>query len=232
MDNRHQTVQSRCLGIRVIFCLMAAIILSGCIGLIMPPYGHVSSDAQKVRKEDRDLIIPKNAPSISQGYNPQSTETENEKSISIHVHHGIDIIEKKGTPVIACADGVVIRSSYSLMHGNHIIIDHGKVPGGLFIRSKYLHFSKRLVNEGDTIVRGQQIGTMGRTGLLAGFITHLHYEIQVSDQLDPPHLHSTNPHRFWADGVGIVTCFDKHRHWQDRPFRTTYPVPCLGVDWR
>jgi murein DD-endopeptidase MepM/ murein hydrolase activator NlpD len=229
MDNRHLTVQLMCLGIRVIFCLMAAIILSGCVGLIIPPYGFVASDSQKVRKEDRDCIIPKNAPSISQGYNPQFAETEKEKSIL--GHHGIDIIEKKGTPVIACADGVVIRSSYGPFYGNQIIIDHGKIPGGLFIRSKYLHFSKRLVNEGNTIVRGQQIGTMGRTGLLGGF-SHLHYEIQVSDQLDPSHFHSTNPHRFWADGVGIVTCFDKHRHWQDRPFRTTYPVPCLGVDWR
>jgi hypothetical protein len=40
-----------------------------------------------------------------------------------------------------------------------------------------------------------------------------------------------NPHRFWADGIGVVTCFDENKKWYDLPFNTSYPVPCNGVDW-
>jgi len=214
---------------KMIIGWVLALLSSGCVGLIIPPYGFVASDARRITEPGRDIVMPENAPSISQGYNPQVTETEG--IIIILGHNGIDIIHNKGTPVMAAAAGCVIRSSYGLFYGHQIIIDHGPDPSGRIFRSKYLHLEKRLVREGDVLIRGQCIGTMGRTGLLAGF-THLHYEILRSSLQDMQVFASANPHRFWADGMGVVTCFDKNRHWPDRPFVATYPVPCRGVDWQ
>jgi murein DD-endopeptidase MepM/ murein hydrolase activator NlpD len=231
MFNQRRSAYLQYWGIRTIFFWAAVLILSGCVGLIIKPYGHVASDHEKVKKDGHPVGVnmPENAPSISQGYNPQFSETENIKSPT--GHHGIDIIAKTGTPVMASAAGVVFRSYADLFYGNRITIDHGQDASGQFIQSRYLHLKKKMVKEGDTVVRGQQIATLGRTGLLAGF-PHLHYEIRISDPLDPTQFHSVNPHKFWAEGVGMVTCFEKNRHWPARPFQTTYPVPCLGVAWQ
>jgi murein DD-endopeptidase MepM/ murein hydrolase activator NlpD len=92
--------------------------------------------------------------------------------------------------------------------------------------SRYVHLDKRLVKKGDTVIRGQQIGTLGSTGLLAGGFPHLHFEIRSGLIPEISKSEPHNPHRFWSDGIGIVTCFDAMKPLSDRPFRTTYPVPC------
>ncbi len=215
--------------IMIALCAAAMITLSGCAGLFIGQYGYVSPDSEKVREDGGTVIMPENAPSISQGYAPQDLEKIH--SETSYEHEGIDIVGKTGTPVIAPAAGVVIRSYFEPFYGSHIVIDHGKDDNGLYIRSAYFHLNKRLVKKGDHIVRGQQIGTLGSTGLLASF-PHLHYEIRVGSKFDQFLFGPMNPHRFWVDGVGVVTCFNKNRQWTDKPFRTTYPVPCRGVDWQ
>jgi murein DD-endopeptidase MepM/ murein hydrolase activator NlpD len=116
------------------------------------------------------------------------------------------------------------------MYGNHIEIDLGKDEKGRSVQANFLHLKKRLVQEGDTVSRGQQIGTLGATGVLAGGLPHLHYEIYVGHEQKA--LEPINPHRLWADGPGMVTCFDSSRTWPDTPLTTTYPVPCRGVNWQ
>ena len=221
--------------VRIVLFAVAMLTLNGCAYLFIKPYGYVSPDAESIRENGRAIYIPKNAPSISQGYNPEPTRTSTPKNSSdnnLSAHEGIDIFGKTKTPVIAPAAGIVIKSYFEPMYGNRIVIDHGKDENGLFIRSRYFHLKKRLVKKGDTVVRGQQIGTLGRTGLLAAGIPHLHYEIRFVTKQDQWQSKSLNPHRYWMDGAGIVTCFDSSKHYTDNSFRTTYPVPCLGVDWQ
>lgn len=193
--------------------------------MFVKPYGHVSADAERVRPDRRPVYMPDNAPSISQGYKPKRLKGPDKARSG---HEGIDIIDKSGTPVIAVASGVVIESYFELLFGNRIEISHGVDVKGLPVMSRYLHLKERLVKKGDVVVRGQQIGRLGRTGLLAGGIMHLHYEIRVGSG----QINSMNPHRFWTDGIGVVTCFDKKRQWHDLPFNASYPVPCNGIDWQ
>jgi murein DD-endopeptidase MepM/ murein hydrolase activator NlpD len=193
-------------------------------------YGYASSDADIIREDGNDISIPANVPSISQGYKPQQFGQNG--SLERGNHEGIDIISKKGTPVIAAASGVVISSFYRPLFGNRILIDHGSDNNGIFIMSRYVHLDKRLVKKGDKVTRGQQVGTLGSTGLLAGGFPHLHFELRTGVNPEISKSKTYNPHKFWAGGVGVVTCFDINKHWTDKPFNTTYPVPCKGVEWK
>lgn len=95
------------------------------------------------------------------------------------IHSGLDIPASYGTDIAAAANGVVISSRWSDSYGNVIIVDHGSGYATL-----YAHASKRLVNEGDTVVRGQVIAKVGSTGWSTG--NHLHFGVQLNGKwVDP-----------------------------------------------
>ena len=95
------------------------------------------------------------------------------------MHHGIDIRAPVGTPVFAPAVGIIAkRSEHSSGFGKVITIDHGKVAGGKRISTKYGHLHTMTVKVGQTVERGEMIGTVGNTGLSTG--PHLHYEVIVN----------------------------------------------------
>ena len=56
--------------------------------------------------------------------------------------------------------------------GNLVIIDHGHG-----IVTQYGHLNKILINQGDTVKRGDIIGEVGNTGRSTG--SHLHYEVHL-----------------------------------------------------
>ncbi|MFD1175118.1 peptidoglycan DD-metalloendopeptidase family protein [Paenibacillus puldeungensis] len=85
-------------------------------------------------------------------------------------HAGIDIAGKVGDPIYAAGAGKVITTARDGSHGKYIVVEH---PGGL--QSWYLHLHDIGVSEGDTIIKGQKIGSLGNTGRSTG--PHLHFEI-------------------------------------------------------
>lgn len=88
-------------------------------------------------------------------------------------HKGVDLRAPKGTPIYAAANGVVTKVSSSGSYGKLVVIDHGN---GLV--TKYAHCNSFNVSVGDSVKRGQQIATVGRTGNATGNI--LHYEVLVN----------------------------------------------------
>ncbi|WP_102264361.1 murein hydrolase activator EnvC family protein [Mesobacillus jeotgali] len=89
-------------------------------------------------------------------------------------HAGIDIANRSANvPIVAAADGVVIRSYYSSSYGNAIFIAHS--INGQTYTTVYAHMSNRKVSNGQVVSRGQRIGTMGNTGQSYG--QHLHFEL-------------------------------------------------------
>ena len=95
-------------------------------------------------------------------------------------HSGIDIAPGNGVPFVAPADGVVVlaRNGFSL-EGNLIIIDHG---AGL--NSAFLHSSRIVIEEGQSVKQGQHIGNVGSSGRATG--PHLHWSLKWRDaRLDP-----------------------------------------------
>lgn len=105
-------------------------------------------------------------------------------------HYGIDIGNKRGTPIVSSASGVVVNavayckegvSSCGGRYGNYITIEH---PNGT--RTKYAHLQKVSVSVGQSISQGEQIGTIGNTGRSSG--PHLHFEVIKSSgsTMKPP----------------------------------------------
>jgi len=88
-------------------------------------------------------------------------------------HKGLDIANRKGTPIIAPADGVVTYSAKKWLIGNMISIDHGY---GMVTR--YGHIDKLLKKKGNRVKRGEVIALMGNTGRSTG--PHLHYEVRLN----------------------------------------------------
>ena len=84
-------------------------------------------------------------------------------------HDGIDIAGiSYGANIYSIYDGEVVTSSYSSTNGNYIVIKDTK---GVY--SLYAHLSKRNVNQGNTVSKGQIIGQAGSTGNSTG--VHLHF---------------------------------------------------------
>jgi len=90
-------------------------------------------------------------------------------------HPGIDIAANEGTQVVSAAAGTVIASEFNEQDGNRIVIDHGNG-----YTTAYHHLDSRAVKQGDTVTQGQQIGTVGSTGVSTG--PHLHFEIRYKGE--------------------------------------------------
>lgn len=88
-------------------------------------------------------------------------------------HYGVDIAKRGTVPVVAAADGVVLRSQVMGTYGNVIMISHS-IDGQTYT-TVYAHLNSRLVGNLATVSKGQIIGYMGSTGRSSG--QHLHFEL-------------------------------------------------------
>ncbi len=99
------------------------------------------------------------------------------------LHSGIDMTAPSGTPVYATGDGVVRvagrnEQGYS-GYGIVVLVDHG-----FGFQTLYAHMQGVKVRVGQKVKRGEQIGTVGSSGMSSG--SHLHYEVmQNGNKVDP-----------------------------------------------
>jgi murein DD-endopeptidase MepM/ murein hydrolase activator NlpD len=89
------------------------------------------------------------------------------------MHEGIDFPAEAGTPIVSTASGKVIVAEWHPAYGKMIEIDHGNR-----LVSRYAHTSMIFVKQGDLVVRGQRIATVGSTGRSTG--PHLHFEVRLN----------------------------------------------------
>jgi murein DD-endopeptidase MepM/ murein hydrolase activator NlpD len=90
-------------------------------------------------------------------------------------HPGVDISTRRHEPVLATAEGVVIKSGWSGDYGKEVEIAHS--TGYTTI---YGHLDEILVKDGQRVRRGEKVGLVGSTGRSTG--PHLHYEVRKDDR--------------------------------------------------
>jgi murein DD-endopeptidase MepM/ murein hydrolase activator NlpD len=95
------------------------------------------------------------------------------------MHEGIDFVGPVGKPILATADGVVVKAEYIGGYGNHVKVDHG-----YNYETLYAHLSEIQVHTGDRVKRGEVVGALGNTGRSSG--PHLHYGIYRNGQAVNP----------------------------------------------
>ena len=95
-------------------------------------------------------------------------------------HHGVEFLNKFGTPVHAAGDGVIqfagsdreaVYSPWKDFYGNVVVIRHANEMYTL-----YAHLSRIDVEVGDEVKVGDQIGEVGQSGVATG--SHLHFEVR------------------------------------------------------
>jgi murein DD-endopeptidase MepM/ murein hydrolase activator NlpD len=100
-------------------------------------------------------------------------------------HHGVDIFARRGTPVVAAADGIVSSVGTNNLGGNVVWVARLRPRESHY----YAHLDTQLVTAGTRVVAGDPIGTVGSTGNAAGGPPHLHFGIYSAGPVDPlPYL--------------------------------------------
>lgn len=95
-------------------------------------------------------------------------------------HLGLDLAHRRGSPIFAAQDGLVIYAGTGFRgYGRFVIIEHNDDWA-----SFYGHLDKIVIKQGATVKKGDLIGKMGRSGRATG--THLHFEIRHEKKaIDP-----------------------------------------------
>lgn len=117
-------------------------------------------------------------------------------------HNAIDIYVGYGSSIYASNNGVVYKIGTGCTpgylacngrQGNYVLINHN--AGGYY--TIYMHMKDILVSEGQTVARGQKIGTMGNSGEVYPVPsssnpyggTHLHFGVRIGG----PYGYTINP---------------------------------------
>ena len=135
------------------------------------------SDGQYYSEEGRLLGSSFDRYPLGKGYRVSSHfNLARKHPVTGHVraHKGTDWSVPTGTPVMATADGVVVKAVKNHpAAGNYIEIRNGR----RYV-TRFLHLDSLNVKKGDKVKRGDVIAKSGNTGLSTG--PHLHYELYVN----------------------------------------------------
>ena len=123
---------------------------------------------------------------VSAGYGYRSDPFTGERTF----HPAVDISTRKGQPVYATATGRVISAARNGAYGNLVEIDHG-----FGLMTRYGHLANFAVVVGDTVLRGDVVGSVGATGRATGY--HVHYEVWASGQ-------TVNPRKLLIDSYPVA----------------------------
>ena len=144
-------------------------------------------------------------------------------------HTGHDQAAPWGTPIVAPADGTVIRAKYSSGIGHNVVIDHGDVfidvpavgaatfgeTATLFSRhghmapDRWWQKKRFFVKAGDVVEQGALLGIVGSSGASAGPHNHTSITVGVPEyqswkkdkHIDPELVYTgTSPGYYYLDG--------------------------------
>ncbi len=108
-------------------------------------------------------------------------EMKNPATNEVIQHNGIDIVAPEGTDVKSAIYGTVTAAGYNAERGYFVIIERDN------IQTVYSGLMQEMsVTKGDEIIRGQNIGKVGKTGTSTGAL--LHFEVLINSEYYNPEL--------------------------------------------
>lgn len=105
-------------------------------------------------------------------------------------HQGVDLAKAGTVPILAAADGVVIKTGPLGTYGNVVTIQHNINGKRMDTHYAHLRNGSIKVKEKQVVKQGQQLALMGSTGRSTG--QHLHFEIHEGPWL-PGQPNARNP---------------------------------------
>jgi murein DD-endopeptidase MepM/ murein hydrolase activator NlpD len=137
--------------------------------------GTLAANAQASRLPPRDMIMPV-AGVISSGFSASRFHPILE---IFRAHKGVDVSAPAGTRIVAPAAGRVSYVGWRFGYGLTVEVEHsGQVT------TRYAHCRTANVHVGDHVAAGQQIATVGSSGLATG--PHVHFEVIArGNSVDP-----------------------------------------------
>jgi len=136
----------------------------------------------RVTAVDRIALSPRTLEALPVLGRISSTFSLSRRHPILHIrrpHLGVDIAAPRGTHITAPAPGRVVFVGHKFGFGLVVEIQHTSA-----VRTRYAHMRAAVVKEGDRVARGDQIGSVGSSGITTG--PHLHYEVLVrGKQVDP-----------------------------------------------
>lgn len=125
----------------------------------------------------------------------------------LQTHHGVEFVNPRGTLLYAVADGVVYYAGDDLSnifgpipnyYGNLVVIQHNiTAPDGRPLFTLYGHMDRISVQTGQPVTTGQEIGTIGATGVAMG--PHVHFEVRIGE---PQNFGATRNPELWIRPFG------------------------------
>lgn len=93
-------------------------------------------------------------------------------------HSGTDLAAATGTSVAAAGEGTVAFANQQGIYGKLVVINHQQG-----YQTRYAQLESINVKVGQTVKRGQAIGTVGSTGTPSSTGPHLHFEVRSNSKL-------------------------------------------------
>lgn len=153
---------------RLLLLLAATLLVGACAGVPASEIPRPMTEREYLLS--RKLMVPVHNVKPS-----QLRDTYNAPRSGGRAHLALDVMARRGTPVVSADNGIVRRISYNNLGGRTVyVVDHA----GRFVHY-YAHLDRYApgLHEGQRVLRGDLIGTVGTTGNAPKNAPHLHYQL-------------------------------------------------------
>lgn len=141
---------------------------------VLPPSPSLPPGPEEPATPSSPTIILPCAGTVTQRFGENYADYM--KKFGIPGHNGLDIANVVGTPIVSIADGEVQWVGSDKDYGNYIRVWYPSLRTHGF----FAHLSETLVQGGQAVRVGEQIGKMGSTGNSTG--PHLHLELRMGEK--------------------------------------------------
>lgn len=157
-------------------------VLSGL--LVMVALGALASAGSVQRAASRNYVAPVSSPLAAgcplipvEGIRANQLKSTFNEGRAGHIHHAIDILAPRGTPVLAAVDGTV-RKLFLSRAGGITLYEFDRTGERSYY---YAHLDGYApgIHEGLAVHRGDVLGYVGTTGNAPEGTPHLHFAIEI-----------------------------------------------------